>query len=239
VPREAVEQAAGDARSHDGLAPMDHAHGLDEVVGGHVLEQEAGRTSPQRVDDVLVEVVRRQDQHAGRVAELVEPARRLDAVHARHPDVHEDDVGPQRPHLRQRDLAVGGLADHLDVRLGLQDEAEAGAQQRLVVDQQDADRHDGLRVVGRVVGGGAGRLVGRLQRGGREGGADDEAAPRSWLGPEGAAAGLHPLAERLQAVAGRSLLGVPSGAGLVGPVEDAAAVVLDSQPQAVRRPRPG
>jgi hypothetical protein len=168
VPREAVEQAAGDPGSDDGLAPVDHAHGLDEVVGGHVLEQEAGRTSPQRVDDVLVEVVRRQDQHAGRVAELVEPARRLDAVHARHPDVHEDDVGPQRPHLRQRDLAVGGLTDHLDVRLGLQDEAEAGAQQRLVVDQQDADRHDGLRVVGAWSG--EGRAAGRAGAAGRSGG---------------------------------------------------------------------
>jgi hypothetical protein len=148
VPGEAVEQAARHPGRDDGLAAVDHAHGLHEVVCGHVLEQEAGRPRAQRVDDVLVEVVRRQDQHAGRVAELVQPARRLDAVHARHPDVHEDDVGPQRPHLRQRDLAVGGLTDHLDVRLGLQDEAEAGAQQWLVVDQQDADRHDGLRVVG-------------------------------------------------------------------------------------------
>ena len=37
--------------------------------------------------------------------------------------------------------AVGGLGDDLDVGLAVEDHAEARAHQRLVVDDQDADRH--------------------------------------------------------------------------------------------------
>ena len=49
---------------------------------------------PQRVVDVLVEVERRQDEHARRSAarRAIAPGR-LDAVHPRHPHVHEHDVG--------------------------------------------------------------------------------------------------------------------------------------------------
>ena len=39
-------------------------------------------------------------------------------------------------------LPVGRLGDHLDVGLGLQDEPEAAAHQRLVVGEQDADHAD-------------------------------------------------------------------------------------------------
>ena len=40
--------------------------------------------------------------------------------------------------------AVPGLADDREVLLGLQDHPETGTQQRLVVDQQDADGHGSL-----------------------------------------------------------------------------------------------
>ena len=60
---------------------------------------------------------------------------RLDAVHPRHADVHQHHVGLQRPHLVEGLQAVPGLADDREVLLGLQDHPEAGAQQRLVVDQ--------------------------------------------------------------------------------------------------------
>ena len=65
--------------------------------------------------------------------------RRLEAVELGHADVHQDDVGPQRAHLVDRLAAVRGLADDLDVGLGVEDHAEAGAHERLVVDEQDAD----------------------------------------------------------------------------------------------------
>src|SRR5690606_32373270 len=51
-------------------------------------------------------------------------------------------VGQQRPRLLLRGVAVARLPHDRDVRLGLEDQAETGAQQRLVVHQQHPDRHD-------------------------------------------------------------------------------------------------
>ena len=82
--------------------------------------------------------------------QLAESSGGLDAVHAGHADVHEDDVGVQGAGLGEGHLAVTGLTDDLDVGLGLQDEPEPGAQQRLVVHQQDADRHVRGPAVGSV-----------------------------------------------------------------------------------------
>ena len=63
-----------------------------------------------------------------------------DAVQGGHPDVHEDDVGVSGlDHVQGAD-AVGGLTDHTHVLLGIQNHAEAGANQVLVVHQRDAQR---------------------------------------------------------------------------------------------------
>ena len=60
---------------------------------------------------------------------------RLHPVHPRHPDVHQHHIGLQRTYLIERLETVTGLADDRDVLLRLQNHPEAGAQQRLVVDQ--------------------------------------------------------------------------------------------------------
>ena len=46
------------------------------------------------VIDVFVGVVRREDDHLGLRVDLPDPAYRLDPLHLRHPQVHQDDVGP-------------------------------------------------------------------------------------------------------------------------------------------------
>ena len=57
-----------------------------------------------------------------------------------HADVHQHDVGPPAPHDVHRRAAVGRLADDGDVGLGVEDHAEAGAQEPLVVGDHDGDR---------------------------------------------------------------------------------------------------
>ena len=57
----------------------------------------------------------------------------------RHAHVHEDDVGRQLLGLGDRVLAVVGLADDVDAVLGLEDEHQPAPEQRVVVDDQDAD----------------------------------------------------------------------------------------------------
>ena len=62
-------------------------------------------------------------------------------VDLRHADVHQHDVGEQFGRERDRLGAVAGLADDFDVVLGVEQGAEPGAHQHLVVGEQHADRH--------------------------------------------------------------------------------------------------
>ena len=64
---------------------------------------------------------------------------RLDAGLAGHDDVHQDHVRLGRARLEDGVLGVAGLADDLDVGLGLEHLAQAGADDGVVVDDQDAD----------------------------------------------------------------------------------------------------
>ena len=57
----------------------------------------------------------------------------LDAVQARHADVHEHHVGAQALGKLHRLIAVARLAHHLDAVVGRQDHAEAAAHQVLIV----------------------------------------------------------------------------------------------------------
>ena len=72
---------------------------------------------------------------------------RGDPVDLRHPDVHQDHVRLQPPDLLDGDPPVGGFADDVHSRVAGEDRFEAGAHQRVVVDEQDANRrgHDASR----------------------------------------------------------------------------------------------
>ena len=64
---------------------------------------------------------------------------RLDAVHLRHPQVHDHDVGAAALGERDRRLAVGRLADDADVRRAEERQAQALADDLVVVRDQDGD----------------------------------------------------------------------------------------------------
>jgi hypothetical protein len=124
------------------------------MVGGHVLEQEAARADRQRRVDVPVKVERGKHEHPATRVALQDPPGRLQAVHRRHPDIHEHDVGFQRECRGHRRRSVGRLAGHLDAARG-QDHAEPGTDQLLVVDDQHA-RRPGGRLVRAIHGGSTG-----------------------------------------------------------------------------------
>ena len=63
-------------------------------------------------------------------------AGRFQPVHDRHPDVHQNDVGPQMPRQADRVRAVGGLAHDLQAGLGGEHRGEALPHHRLVVGDQ-------------------------------------------------------------------------------------------------------
>ena len=60
---ELLDQPARHFRREQRLAVGDDTHGREQVVGQRVLEQEAARAGAQRLEDVLVEIERREDQH--------------------------------------------------------------------------------------------------------------------------------------------------------------------------------
>ena len=87
---------------------------------------------------MLVEIERRQDHDLG-IRRLDQPAAGLDAVHAGHADVHEDDVGIEAGGLLDRLDSCRRFADDAQVVLGLQDQAQPGPHHRLVIDEQQPD----------------------------------------------------------------------------------------------------
>src|SRR6266699_2187231 len=108
-----------------------------------VLEQEAAGARAQRGEDILVKVEGGQDQHAhGRgVRGGGDLPGRLDSVHARHLDIHQDEVGFLAPGEFDGLGAGGRFADRGQVRCGVHENAEATANQGLVVGDQNTDGH--------------------------------------------------------------------------------------------------
>jgi hypothetical protein len=62
---------------------------------------------------------------------------RFEPVHAGHPDVHQHDVRAVSSRGLDRVDAVLGLAENAEVGLGVEDHPKAGADERLVVGDQD------------------------------------------------------------------------------------------------------
>ncbi len=88
---------------------------------------------------MVVVAERGEHQHPGGRALGQDPAGRADPVHAGHAQVHHHHVGREPGGQRDRLPAVARLADHLEVGLGVAEHPQAGPDQLLVVDEQDAD----------------------------------------------------------------------------------------------------
>jgi hypothetical protein len=123
---------------------------LGEQFGSCVLEEEATGARLERAVDVLVEVERRDDHYGERIFDgrPGQHPRGLQPVELGHPDVEQAHVGPQLPGQRHGFAAVSRLTHHLDVGLSVQDHAQPGPDQLLVVGDKYADRHRAGRVRG-------------------------------------------------------------------------------------------
>ena len=118
------------------MARVDGADGAGQRVRVDVLVDVTGGARAQGGDDRALLGEAGDDQHPGGVVQFAELAERLDAVHAGHLDVHQDDVGPQLLGAGDALGAVRRLADDLDVVLDLQEGAQSAADHLVVVDEQ-------------------------------------------------------------------------------------------------------
>ena len=103
---EAVEQPPRHRRRQQRLPAGDHADRLHELDRPDVLKDEAAGAGAKRLEDVLVGVIGGEDQDPCGIAGRDESARGLDAVHVRHPDVHQDHVGSRV--AGERVMLLGG-----------------------------------------------------------------------------------------------------------------------------------
>jgi hypothetical protein len=132
------DQFVNQHRIHHGGAADDPLHGLDEFrhVEDAALEQVAAALpAGQQVQRVLHLDMCRKDQDRGLRELSTDRARRVQAlggVARRHPDVHDDKVGP--PVANQRDELRGISALAYDVKAGALEQArQALAEQDVVV----------------------------------------------------------------------------------------------------------
>jgi hypothetical protein len=100
--------------------------------------------------DVLAEVEGGEDEDLdiGGLVVLLDLPGGFDPVLDRHADVHEHDVGTELAGQGDRLGAVIGLAENLHVGGDVDENPEPATDERLVVGDDDADRHGAARSVG-------------------------------------------------------------------------------------------
>ena len=119
------------------LAAGDGLDGGEDLVGPRVLGQVAARAGAQRAEHTRIVGVGGQRDRAG--AAGGQPPDRLDAVHPRHPQVHQHDIRVVLGGERERLLAVGRGGHQLDPVEQPEQRAQALAHDALVIGEQDPD----------------------------------------------------------------------------------------------------
>ena len=109
-------------RGHGGgiekrVAPHGGANGVDDVGVGAGLQHVAGRAGLQCLEQELLAVVHRQHQDLELGLALLQLGGGLDAGHARHRDVEDDEVDVLLERLLDGLVAVVGLGHDLEVGL--------------------------------------------------------------------------------------------------------------------------
>src|SRR5262249_44596686 len=132
----------GDARGQQCVPGGDDPDSFQQLLWRRVLQHESARAAAQRREDVLVIIEGRDHEYPRRGPRpgLEDHPGCLQAVHDRHPEVHEHHVRSQRACLADRSGAVLCLANDLQIVGVLDEQPESAAHQRLIVSDQDGDR---------------------------------------------------------------------------------------------------
>src|SRR2546422_395946 len=135
-----VHDVLRDGRGEVGLAPRHRLEGELELGDVGPLEKVARGAGAQGLRHVLLGGVHREDQHARAGRLFGDAGGRLEAVEARHRDVHDDHVGTVAAHEVERFAPVRRLRNHLDPADLAQHGADPLANQGVVLGEQHAQR---------------------------------------------------------------------------------------------------
>jgi len=141
-----IEESSRDSTREGCISARDAAEERGDLFGRLGLEQVARCTRSDRGEEVLLGIRRREDDDLGVGRVLTELRQGRKAVHARHGQVEEHEIGTELGCGGDRGCAVLRFAD--DVETLLDEECRKRvARQRMVVHDEDAFRH--LPLIGR------------------------------------------------------------------------------------------
>ena len=144
-----LEQSTGDASRQRGIAARHSAEEGGDLLGRLGLEEVARRSRANRGEEVLLGVGGGEHDDLGSRRLLADAGKGGETVNAGHRQVEEDDVRLQALRRGDRLSAVLRLAHDVEALLREQG-CEGVAGERVVVDDEDALRHDPL--IGRSPG---------------------------------------------------------------------------------------
>ena len=139
----------------------DLADGGDELRVRGLLQQVAVRAGAERLADVARVVLHREHEDPRLRRSLQDLRRCVEPAPARHDDVEEHDIRLVEARLAHGFLGVAGLVLDADVLLGLEQQTQAGADERVVVDDQDTDHGSGTSATNVVPAPGRDSIVSR------------------------------------------------------------------------------
>jgi len=128
-----------DAGAELGVALMGGADGVGEGFGGGVFEQITDGSMTESGGDVFVVIKGGEDEDFGGGFLAGDDFGGGDTIHAWHPNVHQHYIGTVEGDLLHSGFAVIRFAYHVNIRLKLQEGAEALANQVLVIHNQQAN----------------------------------------------------------------------------------------------------
>ncbi len=134
-----LQQESRGAGIEKHLVACNDADGLDQVLASLRLVDEATAAGVENRQQVFVFCMRRQHEHTGRVFERRNAPGRLEPSDAGHVEVHDHDIRPQRCCALHGLLARPDLRHDLHVMLEVQQRCQAGAQNAVVIGNDDSD----------------------------------------------------------------------------------------------------
>ena len=132
-----AEDVAGDGGGEVGFAGGGGADAFDKFFGGGVLENVAAAAGAEDFVEVGVIVVHGEGDDADGGEEVVDASGGGDAVEFGHADVHDDDLGLEFFGEGDGFEAVFGFADDFEVGFGVEEEADAAADDGVVIGEED------------------------------------------------------------------------------------------------------
>ena len=112
---------------------------VEEIRLGCMFCDEARCARVQRLADRAWIRLHREHDHARLGSDGSQLGQRLESALSRHDDVEEDHVGLQRTRPAHGLVGVRGLPDHVEIPFSLEHRADAGPQDRVVVDDEHPD----------------------------------------------------------------------------------------------------